>query len=88
VTVRPFISMNRRTFFLALLPILGRSQPVSGSEHGFVLNAARMTDGGDEGVFAIGQELCIVAKAGTTAHREIGAMVNGNVDITIFPSKG
>ena len=87
MTVRPFIAMTRRTFLISLIGVPLTATRVAASEHGFVLNEARMTDAGDEGTYALGQELAVIAKPNSTAQRQIDPMVNQDVDLAILPSQ-
>jgi hypothetical protein len=74
--------MTRRALFATVFGVV-TTRPAA-AQSGFIATG-RLTDGGEEGCYAFGQELAILAKPKSTAQAQFDALLNRDVEITVRP---
>jgi len=75
--------MERRAFIAALAALI--TQRTVTAQTGFIATG-RLSDGGDDGMYAFGQELAFMAKPKSTAKAQLDALVGQDVTITVEPA--
>lgn len=83
--IEPLIRFDRRTFLLSLLgvPISGTNAPTLGTDPGFQLSA-ELSDAGDEGHFALGPHIAIIARPASDLDTYLKPLKGSTVCLTVL----
>jgi hypothetical protein len=74
------MALNRRQFFTALAALVTATRVTA--QAGFIATG-QLSDAGDDGMYAFGQELALIAKPKSTAKAQLDALVGKDVTISV-----